>query len=248
MPLHVENDDIHKTLNAINSYLIKNINPKLININSSLKYYVANSPSIDSTELIYGKDNLSSEYVLRYDGKIKPTFVKDLSQRYVKETLLSTDNKLQLYGKYSKTQLEPLYPSINYCSIKTINNCNDVNYPIKDNDNNTLIQPTEYAWFNNGKNLVLKETITFDITEDDLKEGDKSIDILKAVENNIKKYYWNIIDIDTESKQPDTSYDKVKLQFIYDTYEIEYDHFYETETVYNKPVTKHNCHIKLTLK
>ena len=241
-----ESNNINNVLLMLSAYMDKNISPKLININGSLKYYVANSPSKDSTELIYCKDNLSSEYVLRYDGKIKPTFVKELSQRYIKDAFTNSDSdkdKLSIYGKYSKTQLEPLYPSIGYCAIKKNDNCNSTTSIYSATQGSTNYP--EYAWFNNSKNIVLKETIEFDITEDDLKDGENSIDILKAVENKIKEYYLNIIDYNPTSDNPDDTYDKVKLQFIYDIYAIEYDHFYETT---NDNTIKYNCHITLTLK
>ena len=232
-----------KTLNCLNSYLFKNIDPKVVKLNSSLKYYIANGPSNDITEITYCKDNITTEYVLRHDGKLRPTFIDNISQHYIKKAFKISDDTIKnIYGKYSKKQLEPLYPSIDYCAIHAIENCNSESYHEYEISigENTYLTPIEYSWFNSGKCLVLKDQIEFDIWETNLT---KDTNILKAVENRIKQYYWNIVALEPESEYIDETYetyDKIKLQFIYSIYSIDYDHIYENN--------QYKYHITLTLK
>ena len=78
------NDTIN-ILSSINAMMNSKVDPKLIVFNSSLKYYNAPGPSISVKEVAYCKDNISTEYVLRYDGKLKPHFIDELNRLYYKD-------------------------------------------------------------------------------------------------------------------------------------------------------------------
>lgn len=99
----------------------------LIAINKSLFIVNAHSPSTSSTEVDYYKDDEASVeecYVLRYDGKIKPTFISQEESikkniKYFKTSINEVDFKNSDFDKYSATGFSPVYPSINFCAINS---------------------------------------------------------------------------------------------------------------------------------
>ena len=101
--------------------LISKINPSLIIFNNSLKYITAKGPTKKTSEIEYFKDDNTYNYVFRYDGKIKPHFVTTPCTLYYKDYISDSYNnsklKSSIYTKFISSELEPLYPSINYCAI-----------------------------------------------------------------------------------------------------------------------------------
>ena len=97
----------------------------LITLNKSLYITKSHSPSISSTEIEYYKndDSTSEEcYVLRYDGKIKPTFINKekseaINKKYFKITLNKDEFLKSDINKYMHSGLPLLYPSIGYYAI-----------------------------------------------------------------------------------------------------------------------------------
>ena len=90
----------------------------LISIDKSLYLVNADSPNLISTEIDYYKnDDKDQSYVLRYDGKIKPTFIKsNLNNKYYKKVYNENEYKKLNYTKYIRTGFSPKYPSIGYCA------------------------------------------------------------------------------------------------------------------------------------
>ena len=90
----------------------------LISIDKSLYLVSADSPNLVSTEIDYYKnDNKDLSYVLRYDGKIKPTFIKsDKNYRYYKPVYGENTYKKLDYAKYIRSGFIPKYPSIGFCA------------------------------------------------------------------------------------------------------------------------------------
>jgi hypothetical protein len=135
--------------------------------------------------MIYFKDNNHSEYVIRYDGKIKPTFTKSRTlyyKDYVSDDRSNGLSTLQrsIYGMYIATGYEPLYKSIGYYSILSTEmdykNVPSVQYSETKNHTDThvpLIQIPEYKWFNDGMSMSVKDNHRFTIVKtmtDDLEK------------------------------------------------------------------------------
>lgn len=121
----------------------------LIQINKSLKYKVANSPSDKSTEISYNTNDtpiiLSRPY-----GNIKPMFSTDNILYYKK---YENDINNTTYTNKYFSKFEPIYPSINYCTIDKLDRYTYDSIPFELNDDN------EYTWFNDNKYFVLESTI-----------------------------------------------------------------------------------------
>lgn len=122
----------------INSGKIKNMHPlyyikrkmksvkhvPLVVLDKSLYIAPAPSPSSSTKEIEYYKDDnaiIDECYVLRYDGKIKPTFItrqeSELKNRkYFKRYKTETEYLNSDFTKYSNSNYPPAYPSINYCA------------------------------------------------------------------------------------------------------------------------------------
>lgn len=111
----------------------------LISIDKSLHVTTAESPSLSTTEIEYFKNDsnlLDICYVLRYDGNIKPTFIKyeDRGKNvvYGKRIYNEFDYKKSEFAKYSNSGFSPSFPSIGYCAwVEMLNNYSKYNSPIK---------------------------------------------------------------------------------------------------------------------
>lgn len=118
--------------------LEKMIQVSLISIDKSLYVKLANSPSMLSNEVEYFKNDsglLDVCYVLRYDGKIKPTFIKEseynMNSVYGKRIYTEDEYSKTDFSKYSKSGFSPEFPSIGYCSWREVGNYSKFNTPIK---------------------------------------------------------------------------------------------------------------------
>lgn len=145
-------DTIFEWLKELKQMMKSAVTPSLVPFNESMQYITTKGPAQECTEIEYLKTK-EFNYVLRYDGKIKPAFISNLSTLYYKDTLSNESLINSNYSKYSTTGLEPLYPSIGYCAIKPITTCTcDTIYNTNE---------YEYSWFNNSRCLILADTITF---------------------------------------------------------------------------------------
>ena len=203
------------------------VEPAVISIKSSLVATRANSPSHMTNEMTYYKDNNSSEYVLRYDGKIKPNFTTSRTmyyKDYISDGNIASKLKSSPYGQYANSGYEPLYKSIGYYSILS----RDIDY-IKIPDvmvsefsgNVPLNTNVEYKWFNNGLILSIRPELHFTIiktSEDNLED--------KIIEE-LTHYYGND-----------------NINYIRNLYDVSYDWDY----VSSSNVTDYRFNITLKLK
>lgn len=97
-----------------------------VRFDNGLYIVKAKSPATNSREVDYIKSQ-STTVLLRNFGKIKPYFIGEGSryknERYEKLKLENmTNGNINYYFKYSNSNYEPKYPSINYFAFKKINN------------------------------------------------------------------------------------------------------------------------------
>jgi hypothetical protein len=234
-------DDIKKILmnlrikmDSVNS----SNNPPIIIPKSSLDIIKDNGPSLLSNEIVYYKNGNPGEYVLRYFGKIKPTFVSsknDINFNYLYYKDYLSDNRFNgeseyqksKYSIYAKTKYTPIFPSIDYFSIKKIKqNYTDVPVTYK---NDILLNKIEYHWFNNNKNLILSSIIDCQLNSEKNENGE-----FKTIEELIKIYlseYYKINDTEV-------------IDYIYKLYNI--DSSFDYSSKYD--IENYIYTIKLTLK
>lgn len=119
------------------------VEPISISLYKSLNINNADGPSKSIEEIQYSKNNVSYNYLYRYDGYIKPGFIGD-NVIYFKD--IFDENK---YKKYLPYNYPPLYPSIGfYCFNKK-----DLNYNLYD------FLENEYKWFNENEWYYLRPYI-----------------------------------------------------------------------------------------
>ena len=168
------------TLESFIDIFMSYVSPSVITLNSSIATERTSGPTHLTDEMTYYKDNRSSEYVIRYDGKIKPTFVTRRTlyyKDYVSDDRSNGVSKLQSspYGQFVITGYEPLFKSIGYYSILSTE-MDYVNIPTvsyTEHENVPLIQSPEYKWFNNGWSIGVRDEHKFVLikgTDDNLEE------------------------------------------------------------------------------
>lgn len=183
--------DNNLVLLQLKELMSNKIDPTIVMLNKSLKYVTTTGPHRKSTEIDYIKDN-TSNYVLRYDGKIKPVFTTQPSTLYYKDYISDDENDSKLndsvYSDFKYLNFEPLYPSLNYCAIKkldswTYNECPKVK--VSEHNNNVSIYDNnyEYKWFNVSKCLILNPELSFNAQK--LKNDNKTLDdiIIECLSN-----------------------------------------------------------------
>lgn len=176
------------------------VKPNPVFIYKSLNINNTEGPAKSITEIQYGKNNDSYNYVYRYDGYIKPSFTGE-NLIYFKD-IFNEDNKSK-YKKYLPYNYPPLYPSIGfYCFNKK-----SLKYDSYD------FNGKEYKWFNESNWYYLKPYIHL---------NDVYVD--NNVEEIIKKYFNNIYDkhtIDYIISQYDIKYELINLE-LGENYEQKY--------------------------
>lgn len=197
---------VAKYLNAIYLMMSSKVNPELIMFGGSLLYGPADGPSKNIDEITYYKDNDTQDYVFRYDGKLKPTFVNDPKlnilyyKDYVSDDRTRGKSKLQNsdYIRYINSEYEPLYSSINYCAIKGIKNWNYEELPTivvsEHTDKVDLYNDIEYPWFNSSVIIPLNTVMHFKVINK--KHEDNSYESLDSI---LYKCIKNAYNIDNES-------------------------------------------------
>lgn len=183
-------DNTKSILVELYKMMASKIEPSLIILNKSLRYVNADSPILYTTEIEYVKDDITSNYVVRYDGKIKPTFTDKASTLYYKDYVTENNIKDSTYAIYNVLKFEPLYPSIDYCAIKKITEWDYETCPyvkVTGNNDNVFLYNNlyEYSWFNNNKCLVINPYIEFTYikTKDDIKSVDE------IITDRLREYY-----------------------------------------------------------
>ena len=168
---------------------------KKITFDKSLYPLPVESPIITSKEIQYKYDNSSqSNYVMRYDGRIKPTFLNkynDVNYNYIYyKKLFSTNGEDGIkrynnseFAKYNyNTKLSPLYPSVNYFSLdKFVSNYDSDNVIFE-----ILKKSPEFHWFEKSKILVLEKEFNVVLSQNG-ENGYKKMNEL--VEEYLADYY-----------------------------------------------------------
>ena len=219
-------------------FLTKNKNLDGIEVISSpmsLDIHRADSPSQQSIETEYYKnDKKRGEYVMRYFGKIKPTFVSldddiNFNYRYYKLNLNNNGStNIADYKKFQETGYAPTFPSIGYFYIKgiqekyenTIDPLTKVNIHIKGD---------EYKDFNNNYIRAILSSLNIDLMND----------CEEVTKNEIIDQLRKIYKIPISSN--DDNVDQKILEYIYSLYYIKC-------TFIGVMDGKYNHKIELTLK
>lgn len=222
--------NVYKGFDKINYETVNDIKPIKIKIDKTLKYGIASSPSNKSTEITYYTNN-KPIIINRYDGKVKPMFVKSFNNLYYKNTINQNDSNNNIYSNENYLMFNPVYPSINYCGIGTLqqNEWSYDNLPSIINENNL-----EYTWFNTNRFIVLASTINKSVLAS--KDND-------SIENIINGVLMDFYDIDEISKFYNTTKEDV-LKYISSKYICTNNWLYESDDNIDKII----CNITLSLK
>jgi hypothetical protein len=169
----------------------------------------ANGPSTKVSEIEYFKEDDVNVNILRYGGAMRPSFVgKDSKYNniiYYKDLVLKDDFNNSKYKKYTATGYQPLYKSIDFCSINGMY----IDYENEDKLFKSInISPLEYKWFNKSIVCSLFDELSFTI----IRELDSDI----LLEDMIKQELSNVYDIDNIDE----------LNYIYKLYEVRYNYDY----------------------
>ena len=140
-----------------------------IHFHRSLGMAHAAGPSDDVDEIFYYKID-KEQYIYRYDGPIKPTFISpDSIEVYnmfythrVESLLEPTQETKEGYLEYLRRGYEPRYPSIDFFPLKR----SHIDY---EEVNDGMVVGEEYKWFNNGLVLNLPDTLMMEIVNDGTK-------------------------------------------------------------------------------
>ena len=226
-------------LEFLYKFMSNKIIPKTIVFNNSLFYIETVFPlqTVKVKEIEYIENNNMIYYIQRYDGKIKPTFTDKCNTLYYKDYISETKLKNSIYALYNHLNVEPLYPSINYNSIKKITNYSYDNYPmIKVSEFDNEEQPIysnnfEYSWFNNSSCLILKDEINLIIELN-----------FKLIENDFNSIY-SIINKTIQNFYKLSNDNENLINYIHSLYEYSYNWEYKSEQEIN--IYKYNIKLKL---
>lgn len=172
----IKSEQVKKYLRELYLMMKSKIDPTVISFNKSLQYTYTDSPNINSKEIEYIKNDNDYNYVIRYDGKIKPTFTdkNDTDKKniiYYKDYISDITIVDSVYTQYSKLDYEPLYPSLNYCAIKKIdtwdyNTLPEINVSEHhDNENKVNIYKNdiEYSWYTDNSFILINSELNFTV-------------------------------------------------------------------------------------
>lgn len=210
-----DNESVLYYIKKLYDIMQNKMDPELVLFNNSLAWTYANGPSKEIEEISYIKQNVS-EYVLRYDGKIKPTLVpaKDFAYSYsrlyykdfvsdIKNNNNETNLQKSNYVKYMNSGFEPLYPSLNYYAINNVSNWSYSKLPkvsvtetkLSNTADITLLPSIEYSWFNDSKILTLLNALHF-VKEVKITDANKTYkEILTDIIQNYISEFYNVTDI-----------------------------------------------------
>lgn len=157
------------------------ITPKTVNIYRSILPVRCAGPTKDTMENTYYKINESyHQYLLRYDGYIRPTFIDTNSNEYnyvyYKDILSTADDetnvdedKRVIYEKYIRGKFPPKYPSINYYPLTR----KKLTYDITVSEMKNLVDnKCEIKWFGRSTVLALPYSIHIEQSYDKMMDID----------------------------------------------------------------------------
>ena len=190
----------------------------IIRVDNSIYKSISNSPLNGSKELTYKKCSIPGTYIFRYFGKIKPNFIDyEYNNNYeIRKITQSEYNKS--WDSYIKTGYQPLYPSINYFYINSVNKGGGF----------------EPKWYFDSIVLLLDRTIKFE-EEVNIPINEHNIDIInKIIKPKIETYY-NI------------KRNNNLVNYIYSLYDVTYNYDYDVNNE-NTTEFNYKYIIKLSLK
>lgn len=183
----------------------------IISLQTSVDVEKAKGPTMDTAEVEYYKnDSIKSEYMHRYFGKIRPTFVSvngdiDFNYRYSKTVLKvgqsETDTQLETLNKYLNLGYLPKYPSIDYYYISK----DDETYVTPVGSNN--IRKDEWKVFDSNKLLMLIPEFTITLTNDENPEW--------KVDQRVKNFLREVYNTSGSSLDYINSLYKYEMSFEY---------------------------------
>jgi hypothetical protein len=201
----------------------------VVSNSTSIDIERADSPSLSSKEIEYYKNDKSSgEYVYRYSGPIRPSFISlsndtNFNYVYYRDSVVWDGSK---YKKYYGSGYPPLYPSIDYCSL--LERRFSYECPNEESLKGFVNVGSEYKWFNHNlrHNLIPEISTILESRKDVNGEFVKIIDLVKEFVGE----YYGVKD--------------EKLDYIYNLYDVKYSFEYKSPSNINEYVYD----IKLTLK
>lgn len=200
----ISENEIPTNFNGINvrSYIeecvlfIKSqVYPKIINFNKSITPVRCPGPNEATEENTYYKiDENYHQYLLRYDGYIKPTFIDSNSNEYnfvyykdvldINDSKKIDDSKYKIYKTYLNSEFPPKFPSIQYYPLTS----KKLDYEISPNEIANLSNNLcEIKWFDASLALVLPEKINIELIND----GNK--DVIDIFRDYIKDFIKNVM-------------------------------------------------------
>ena len=187
-------------------------NPPMIQLKSTVDLVKTKSPSLSATEHEYIKNDKACSYVLRYSGKIRPTFIRptDINFNYEYSKDLVGDYNSTKYRLYDSSGLTPKFPSIGYFSIKSIKQ--DYSIPV--------INPNqqEFTRFNNNSVILIPDEISIKVKSDKNGVGiesaiDESLEFIDMNKDYVKTLYKTSINFEYADGIDVYNYDvKLKLK------------------------------------
>ena len=170
----------------------------LIIIDNSLYIIKTDSPSLSCNEVEYYKHDGNRNYLIRYDGKIKPCFGYGANYLYYKIFIDNPD--IEYINKYSQSGYPPLFKSINYYSYRK----EEIKY---DKPSKLIENNNEYKWYSINKYIYTPSILNFNIIS--------LTDQLDIINEEIKNYLKSNFNI---SEQTDEY-----INYIFELYDIKYD-------------------------
>lgn len=211
----------HAAYNAINliSLVIKcTKKPNKITLKKSISRLRYNSPSINSNEIVFLK-NEKTTHLYRYDMNILPLFIslddsvrknnvywcKQYAEENLNNALYQDPDKIDEYMKYSFTKFNPEYPSIGYYVLNSAY-VDYKDYYLNAHDKDISLPHYDYqkeiSWFKANSMLYLPVEITVErvyetghqLTEDEVieiiyNEIENTSEFTQEKLTNLIKYY-----------------------------------------------------------
>lgn len=147
--------------------------PKTIRFDKSIFPVKYDGPTKYTTENTYYKiDDNYLQYIYRYDGFIRPTFIDAESEEYnfiyYKDVLGADDEKMKIYKKYLQSKFPPKFPSIGYYPLTS----KKLTYQLEVDDIKGITNDLrEIKWFDESIVLIVPPKISFSEINDGSKNA-----------------------------------------------------------------------------
>lgn len=237
---------------ALKKWMEEVIEPSTYCFQEGLGYMRAAGPAL-SREIQHYKTQ-QQDYVIRYDGKIKPALISlenTSCKLYTKEIVLRDSLSDSVYARYNPYGYEKKYPSIGYYSFQA--------HDLQDEDGNMLLDgvdptngvdfPYEYKWFSNSSVIYTEPSLVFHIITEHQTETDsisyiyqdKDVVVDLGTKESLDKEDMKELIIFALEKYYNVELDKAR--YIYSLYTSQWDWEYKSLT----DVKNYIYTIKLTI-